>query len=122
MKVQGLKKFVEAEYARRNEKQFDGEKLKSRELWQEYQKLLDGKSMKKIDGINTGSAKKDIISGINCLNCSDETMNLYLDVVEDAYPGIAKVIRDNGNYLLHYHNRYYVYTIAHTLLKSLFDI
>ncbi len=116
-----LKLFQKAEKARQNEKQFDDEKPISRALWQEYQKLLNKKGMRKIDGINTGSAKRDIIDGINCLNCSDETMNLYLSVVETAYPATAKAIKNNGNYLIHYHNRYYVYNIAHTLLKSLFN-
>lgn len=92
--------------------------MKSRDIWQLYKKCLDKKGLYKIDGINTNSNKNDIIGGISCLACSDITMGFYLDVMMIAYPAMAAVIKANGDFLTHPHNRYYVYNVARSILKA----
>jgi hypothetical protein len=85
------------------------------ELLKEYHQLLKEKQMELIDGINSNSNKADIENAIDCLKCSDEKMSEYLTVIKLAYPNTySKIIA--SDYLVHYHNRYFVYSTARMLL------
>lgn len=86
--------------------------MTSRELYLEYQSCLKSKGMRRIDGINTNSTKRELQSAIDCLKASDEEMLLKLEKFSGKFPGTANVIKNNGNFLTHPFNRYYVYISA----------
>lgn len=87
-------------------------KKTARELWQEYKTLLEEKGLCKLDGITTNSTKSEIQNGIDCLKCSDETLNDYLTVIKLALPNTYEAIKNNGDFKTHSFNRLYVYNTA----------
>lgn len=92
-------------------------KKTARELWQDYKMLLDKKGIFKLDGINTGSTKATIQNAIDCLKCSDETLDDYLTVVKLTLPNTYQTIVNVGNWKLHPFNRLYVYNTAKMYIK-----
>ena len=89
-------------------------------MLEEMKNLLESKGMSKIDdgngAVNYNSTKANIQSAIDCLTATDEEMNDYLVVFKLKYPNSYKRIVENGNWLTHYFNRYYVYSTAKTIL------
>lgn len=80
-------------------------------------KLEDEKGVR-ISQVNVNSNKNMIQSAIDCLNCSDELLDKYLDVLATEYPATARTIAGNGNFKLHRFNRYYVYSTARMILAN----
>lgn len=91
-----------------------------RELLNKLQCLLDKKGMHKIETfsgkINESCNKSTIKNAIKCLEATDEEMNDYLTVFKLKYPNSYNTIINNGDWLTHSHNRYYVYCVAKTIL------
>ena len=92
-------------------------KKTARELWQEYNSLLEEKGMFRLNGITTNSTKSEIQNGIDCLKCSDETLDDYLTVIKLALPNIYETIKNNGDFKIHYFNRFYVYNTARMYIE-----
>lgn len=92
------------------------------ELLNRLEELLNEKGMYKIETasrrVDSKCNKATIESAIKCLEATDEEMNDYLTVIKLAYPNTHKTIVNNGNWLTHSHNRFYVYTIAKMVLKT----
>ena len=89
-----------------------------REMYQEYLRLLDKKEMSKIDGVNANSNKRTIQNAIDCLNCTDEQMDEYLEVVNTVYPAIYETIKSCKNYKTNSFKRIWVYNNARMILKN----
>jgi hypothetical protein len=92
--------------------------MTKRDLLLKLDEELKKKGMSVITDINANSNKATLESAIRCLETSDEEMNDYLTVFKLAYPNSYNAIINNGNWLLHQFNRYYVYTSAKSLLKT----
>lgn len=94
--------------------------MTKRDLLKKMESLLEEKGMSKIDDlngkINENCNKSVIESAIKCLEATDEEMNDYLTVIKLKYPNIYKTIVNNGNWLTHSYNRYYVYFTARMAL------
>lgn len=92
-----------------------------RELWQEYKALLEEKGLTKLTSlctsISANSTKAEIQNGIDCLKCSDETLDDYLTVIKLALPNIYETIKNNGDFKIHYFNRFYVYNTARMYIE-----
>lgn len=71
-----------------------------------------------IEGINYNSRKDTIQNAIECLECSDDTLEKYLIVVTLKYANIGRTIANNGDFKHHQHNRLYVYNTARQILAS----
>ena len=93
-------------------------KMTSREMYQEYKRLLEEKGMYKLDGIDTNSNKSMLQNGIDCLNCTDEMLNDYLIVLKLAYPNTYNKIANNGDFKKHSFNRLYVFNTARSILRG----
>ena len=93
-------------------------KMTSREMYQEYLRLLNEKGLRGLDGISLGSTKATLQNGIDCLNCEDEKLDEYLEVVKTVYPAIYETIKNNGNFKTHKYNRLFVFNNARMILKS----
>ena len=85
------------------------------DLMKKYKELEDQKKIH-IEGINWNSNKSIIQNAINCLECDDELLDQYLIVVSLKYPNIGRVIKENGDFKHHTHNRLYVYNTARQIL------
>ena len=81
------------------------------DMLKELQAELDKAKMYRLDGINANCSKPEIQNAIDCLRCSDETMNDYLTVVKLKYPNIYRTVTQS-NYLKHSYNRLWVYNAA----------
>lgn len=96
-------------------------KKTARELWQEYKALLAEKGITKLTSLYTSisasSTKAEIQNGIDCLKCSDETLNDYLTVIKLALPNIYETIKNNGDFKTHSFNRLFVYNTARQYIK-----
>lgn len=94
--------------------------MTKKNLMNRLEDLLKEKGMTQIETfsgkINYNCNKSTIEDAIKCLEATDEEMSDYLTVVKLKYPGIYKTVVNNGNWLLHSHNRYYVYTTAKMIL------
>lgn len=94
--------------------------MTKRELLNKLQCLLDKKRMRKIETfsgeINENCNKSTIEGAIKCLEATDEEMNDCLTVFKLKYPNSYNTIINNGDWLTHSHNRYYVYCVAKTIL------
>ena len=94
--------------------------MTKRDLLKRLQQLLDEKGMYKIETfsgkINENCNKSTIEGAIKCLEATDEEMNDYLTIVKLKYPNIYKTVVGNGNWLIHSHKRYAVYTMAKSVL------
>lgn len=94
--------------------------MTKKELMNRLEELLAEKKIYKIETfsgtIGWNDNKATIEDAINCLESTDEEMNDYLTVVKLKYPNIYKTIVNNGNWLVHSHNRYAVYTMAKSAL------
>lgn len=92
------------------------------ELLRKMQELLDSKGMTKIDNgggkINANNSKCDIEGAIKCLEAMDDEMRGYLAIFKEIYPNTYNVIVNNGNWLTHSFNRYYVYNTARMSRKA----
>lgn len=86
--------------------------MTARELWQEYQELLEEKQLQRLDGINTRSTKAEIQNGIDCLRCSDEELTKRLESMKDEFPAISEAIKNNGDFKRHPFNRLFVFNFA----------
>jgi 4-diphosphocytidyl-2C-methyl-D-erythritol kinase len=82
-----------------------------RELLKKLEISLQSKGIYSIDEIGTNSNKSEIENAINCLNCTDETMNDYLAVIKLKYPNIYNTVTQT-NYLTHRYNRLWIYNTA----------
>lgn len=91
--------------------------MTSREMWQEYKRLLNEKGITHLDGITTNTNKKGLQNAIDCLNCSDETLNDYLIVVKLLLPNTYEKI-SKSNFKLNPFNRLYVYNTARLYLEQ----
>lgn len=89
-----------------------------REMYQEYLRLLDKKEMSKIDGVSANSNKRTIQNAIDCLNCTDEQMDEYLEVVKYEYPAIYETIKSCKNYKTNSFKRIWVYNNARMILRG----
>lgn len=89
-----------------------------REMYQEYLRLLDKKEMSKIDGVSANSNKRTIQNAIDCLNCTDEQMDEYLEVVKYEYPAIYETIKSCKNYKTNSFKRIWVYNNARMILSG----
>ena len=85
--------------------------MTKRELLTELQDALDEKNMYNLDGINANCDKNTLQNAIDCLRCSDETMDDYLTVIKLKYPNIYRTVTQS-DYLRHSHNRLWVYNSA----------
>lgn len=95
--------------------------MTKRELLSKLQELLDGKGMSKIElmlggRIGENCKKSTIEDAIKCLEATDEEMNDYLTVFKLKYPNSYNTIVNNGNWLVHSYNRYYVWASARMVL------
>lgn len=94
--------------------------MKKRDLLKRLQELLTEKGMCKIETfsgkINENCNKSTIEDAIKCLEVTDEEMKYYLTVFKLKYPNSYNTIVNNGNWLVHPHNRYYVYCTARQIL------
>ena len=86
------------------------------ELIKEYERLSTEKKVH-IQGINYNSNKSELENAIHCLLCDDETLDDYLTVIKLVYPNTYNVIKNNGDYKTHPHNRLYVYNTARAALR-----
>lgn len=93
-------------------------KMTSREMYMEYNRLLDEKDMGNLDGVNSSSTKSALQNAIDCLNCTDEQLDEYLEVVKTEYPATYEAIKNNGNFKHHRFNRLYVFNTARAILRS----
>lgn len=96
--------------------------MTKRELLNKLKELLDNKGMSKIELMIGGKVgencnKSTIEDAIKCLEASDKEMNDYLTVFKLKYPNSYKKIIENGNWLTHSFNRYYVYSSVKTILS-----
>jgi hypothetical protein len=85
------------------------------ELMKEYNRLSEEKGVH-LDGINCNCNKSQIENAIECLKCSDETLDEYLTVIKLKYPNTYNTIKNNGNYKHHSYNRLYVFNTARMIL------
>lgn len=96
-------------------------KKTARELWEEYKVLLEEKGLAKLTSLYTSisanSTKSEIQNGIDCLKCSDETLNDYLTVIKLVLPNTYETIKNNGDFKTHSFNRLYVYNTARMYIK-----
>lgn len=94
--------------------------MTKRELLNKLDELLSAKGMYRIDNgngkVNGNCNKDEIESAIQCLKATDEEMKDYLTVIKLKLPNTYKTIVNNGDWLTHYHNRYYVWTTARRIL------
>jgi hypothetical protein len=94
--------------------------MKKIDMLRELDALLEKKGMAKIDCGNGKVAVNDnkntIQEAIDCLSASDEEMQDYLTVFKLKYPNSYKRIVENGNWLLHSFNRFYVYSTAKMII------
>lgn len=95
--------------------------MTKRDLISKLEGLLKEKGMYKIEHSLGGSIgwndnKATIEDAIKCLEASDEEMQDYLTVVKLKYPNTYKKIVENGDWLTHSHNRYYVWSTARIAL------
>lgn len=90
----------------------------ARERYQEYLRLLNEKGLSKLDGINAGSNKRTLQNGIDCLNCTDEQMDKYLEVIKNEYPATYETIKGCKNYKTNSFNRIWVYNNARMILRG----
>ncbi len=85
------------------------------ELMKEFEMLQEDKQCR-IEGIYLNSRKDEIQNAIDCLECSDDTLDKYLMVVSLKYENIGRTIANNGDFKHHSHNRLYVYNTARQIL------
>lgn len=94
--------------------------MTKKDLIDKLEALLAEKKMHKIETfsgkIGWNDNKATIEDAIKCLESTDEEMNDYLTIVKLKYPNIYKTVVNNGNWLVHSHNRYAVYKMAKTAL------
>lgn len=94
--------------------------MTKKDLVDKLEMLLAEKKMHKIETfsgkIGWNNNKATIADAIKCLEATDEEMNDYLTVFKLKYPSSYNVIINNGNWLTHSHNRYYVYCSAKSIL------
>lgn len=95
--------------------------MEKKDLMNRLGELLEEKKMPKIELMLGGKVdwnckKSTIEDAIKCLEATDEEMNDYLTVVKLKYPNIYKTVINNGNWIVHSHNRYAVYTMAKSAL------
>lgn len=91
--------------------------MTKRELLKRFDDLQNEKKVR-IEGIYSNSRKSEIENAINCLECSDETLEKYLIIVSMKYENIGRVIANNGDFKKHAFNRMYVYNTARQILKG----
>lgn len=84
--------------------------MTKKELFKELEIALKTKGMYSIDGL-VNANKSEIENAINCLKCTDETMNDYLTVIKLKYPNIHSTVTQT-NYLTHRYNRLWIYNTA----------
>lgn len=58
---------------------------------------VDEKGIFRLDGITANSNKQELENAIACLECSDETLDKYLTVIELKYPNTYRTITNNGD-------------------------
>ncbi len=86
------------------------------ELMKEFRSLCETKRCQ-IEGIYSNSRKDEIQNAIDCLNCSDKTLDDYLTVVTLKYPNTGHTIANNGDFKRHSYNRLHVYNTARLILS-----
>ena len=87
------------------------------DMLEELQSELDKAKMYRLDGINSNCSKREIQNAIDCMRCSDETMNDYLTVVKLKFPNIYRTVTQS-EYLKHTHNRLFVYNTARQIIAE----
>ena len=92
--------------------------MSAREMYQKYLRLLDEKGLSKLEGISAGSNKRTLQNGIDCLNCTDEEMDKYLEVIKSEYPAIYETIKSCKNYKTNPFKRIWVYNTAKMILRG----
>lgn len=111
--------YITIETKQKQAKQEDMDMTK-KDLMNKLEALLAEKKMYKIETfsgkIGWNNNKATIENAIKCLEATDEEMNDYLTVFKLKYPNSYISITNNGNWLTHSHNRYYVYTSAKSIL------
>lgn len=95
--------------------------MTKKELMNKLNGLLTEKKMPKIELMLGGKVdwncnKATIEDVIKCLEASDDEMNDYLTVFKLKYPNTYNTIINNGNWLTHSYNRYYVYSSVKAIL------
>lgn len=95
--------------------------MTKKDLINRLEELLTQKGMRKIElpgggKIDWNCKKSTIENAISCLEATDEEMNDYLTVFKLKYPNSYNVVVNNGDWLTHSHNRYYVYNSAKMIL------
>lgn len=95
--------------------------MTKKDLMKRLEELLEEKKMPKIELMLGGKVdwnckKSTIEDAIKCLEATDEEMNDYLTVFKLKYQNSYNTIINNGNWLVHPHNRYYVYCTAKQIL------
>ncbi len=95
--------------------------MTKKDLMCKLEELLEEKKMHKIETfsgkIGWNNNKATIEDAIKCLEATDEEMNDYLTVFRLKYPNSYNTIINNGDWLTHSHNRYYVYSLAKAILS-----
>lgn len=95
--------------------------MTKKDLMDRLEELLEQKKMPKIEmmlggKIDLNCKKSTIEDTIKCLEATDEEMNDYLTVIKLKHPNTYKAVVNNGNWLLHSHNRYYIWKTARLIL------
>lgn len=95
--------------------------MTKKDLMKRLEELLAEKEMHKIGhplggAFGWNSNKATLEDAVKCLEATDEEMNDYLIVIKLKYPNIYNVVVNNGNWLTHSYNRYYVYSTAKAAL------
>ena len=95
--------------------------MAKKDLMKRLEEPLEEKKMPKIELMMGGKVdrncnKPTIEDAIKRLEDSDEETNGHLTVVKLKCPNIYKTVVNNGNWLVHSHNRYAIYTMAKTAL------
>lgn len=94
--------------------------MTKKDLMKKLEELLAEKKMCKIETfsgkIGRNDNKATIEDAIKCLEATDKEMNDYLTVFKLKHSNSYNTIVNNGNWLAHPHNRYYVYCTAKQIL------
>lgn len=96
--------------------------MTKKDLMKRLEETLAEKKMPKIELMLGGKvgwncSKATIEDAIKCLEATDEEMNDYLTVFRLKYPNSYNTIINNGDWMTHSYNRYYVYSSAKAILS-----
>ena len=88
--------------------------MTKRELFKEYQALLDTRGLYKITDVNSNSNKATLQNAIDCLKVDDEEITLMLKKLSAVLPATVRTILQvnylaSGWHRLHIYNSYNLY-------------